>query len=139
MKIVVQRKWESTESICGEISVDNQFECFSLERTRTGEHPCIPAGVYRVHLTPSPHLHYVTPEVLEVPGRTHIRLHVANKASELLGCTAVGETHTPNFVGNSEDAFVSLMTLLRMAGGPISIEYREPDYFAPDVTGEIAT
>ena len=138
MKIVVQRRWVSSESICGELSVDDQFECFTLERPREGEHPCIPAGTYRVQLTLSPHMHYVTPEILNVPGRTHIRIHIANKASELLGCTAVGETHITNCVGNSHDAFKSLMTLLGMATSPITIEYREAGGIAPDVAGEIS-
>jgi Family of unknown function (DUF5675) len=129
MKIIVQRKWETIESICGELSVDNQFECFSLERPRTGDHPCIPAGTYDVILTPSPHLHYITPELLNVPDRTSIRIHIANTAPELLGCTAAGETHTPNFVGNSHDAFASLMTLLKTAATAnemITAEYRDP-------------
>ena len=126
MKITVQRRWVTDESICGELSVDQQFECFSLERPYAGEHPCVPAGRYWVILSFSPHLEYVTPEVLDVPGRSAIRIHIANKASELLGCTAVGETHTLNFVCNSHDAFASLITLLKMAEDPITITYLDP-------------
>jgi len=139
MKIVIQRKWISSESVCGELSVDGQFECFTLERPREGDHPCIPAGTYSVILTLSPHLHYRTPEVLDVPGRTGIRIHIANRASELEGCTAVGETHLPNVVGNSRSAFASLMTLLSMATSRITVTYLDPDgSAAPDVTGEIS-
>lgn len=139
MKIVVKRKWISSESICGELYVDDQFECFSLERPRAGEHPCIPAGTYKVALTLSPHMHYVTPEVLEVPDRSHIRIHIANRPSEVLGCTAVGETHLPNVVGNSASAFESLMVLLKTATGRITVTYLDPDgSAAPDVTGEIS-
>jgi Family of unknown function (DUF5675) len=139
VKIEVQRKWVSGDSICGELSVDGQFECFSLERPRTGEHSCIPAATYDVVLTFSPHLGYVTPEILNVPARTAIRIHIANKASELLGCTAVGETHSPDFVGNSHDAFASLMILLRTAVDAITIEYLDPlDWPVPDLDSEIA-
>jgi hypothetical protein len=122
MKIVIERRWETEKSICGELSVDDQFESFTLERPRKGEHPCIPAGKYDVILTPSPHLHYVTPELLNVPKRSHIRIHIANKPSELLGCIAVGETHTKDFVGNSSDAFASLLTLLKTATDPLTVE-----------------
>lgn len=113
MEIVVKRLWETEKSVCGIMSVDGQEESFTLERARTVPHPCIPAGRYKVILTPSPHLKYVTPELLNVPGRTKIRIHIANKPSELEGCIAVGETHSTDFVGNSHDAFSSLMTLLK--------------------------
>jgi Family of unknown function (DUF5675) len=126
MKIVVQRKWETEESICGMMMVDEQEECFTLERPRTGDHPCIPTGQYEIILTFSPHLHYLTPEVLNVPNRSAIRIHIANRADEILGCTAIGETHTLNFVGESKCAFDSLMTLLKTSTDPITIEYIDP-------------
>jgi hypothetical protein len=126
MQITVKRLWETDESICGIMLVDGQEESFTLERPRTGDHPCIPAGTYPVILTPSPHLKYVTPELQNVSGRTSIRIHIANKAKELLGCIAVGETHTKNFVGNSHDAFASLMTLLKTSLDPITITIIDP-------------
>src|SRR5689334_16431366 len=119
MRITVRRRWETDKSICGELSVDDQFEVFTLERPRDGEHPCIPAGIFDCILTPSPHLGYVTPELLNVPERSDIRIHIANKPSQLLGCIAVGETHTKDFVGNSSDAFASLITLLKTATDPL--------------------
>ena len=128
MKLSVHRKWETSISICGELSIDGQFECFTLERPRLGEHPCIPANIeYPVILTKSPHLGYVTPELQDVPGRSEIRIHIANWARELLGCTAAGETHSPDMVGNSYDAFASLMTLLQAATDSITIIYLEPE------------
>ncbi len=127
MRIVVQRRPDESESVPGDLSVDDQPECCSLERPRTGDHPCIPAGKYEVILTPSPHLGYVTPEVLNVPGRTAIRIHVANKPSELLGCTAVGQNRATNTVGNSKKAFDRLMALLKVAVDGITVEYRDPE------------
>lgn len=130
MRIVVQRRWETDTSICGEMYVDDQRECFTLEPSRTTPvhlgHPCIPAGTYSVILTPSPHLGYVTPELLSVPSRTAIRIHVANYPKDVLGCTAVGDTHTENFVGLSKEAFARLITLLKTTSDPITAEYRDP-------------
>src|SRR5262249_6042117 len=108
------------------LSVDDQFECFTLERPRTGDHPAIPSGTYPVILTPSPHLKYVTPEIMNVPGRSDIRIHIGNTAADSLGCTLVGETHSLDFVGNSHGAFGSLITLLKTSTDPITIEYRDP-------------
>lgn len=125
MKMVVERKWETPESICGELFVDGLRECYTLERPREGDHPCIPAGTYNILLTLSPHMHYITPELLDVPGRSAIRIHIANKASELLGCTAVGLTHSLNWVGESKNAFESLMTLLRTTLDPLTITYTD--------------
>lgn len=129
MRIVVERKWETATSICGEMSIDGQWECYTLERPRAGPHPCIPAGTYDVILSFSPHLLYVTPEILNVTDRTHIRIHIANQASELEGCTAVGTVHAPDYIENSRMAFEPLMTLLRTAVDAdemITITYIDP-------------
>ena len=130
MKITVQRGPDAEESVPGTLLVDNQFECFSLERPRDWPHPAIPAGTYSVILSYSPHLNYITPELENVPGRTAIRIHVANRAEELLGCIAVGQTRPPvaaaDTVGNSKKAFESLMTLLRTATDPLSITILDP-------------
>src|SRR5580700_3380387 len=97
MQVEIKRLWETPRSVCGEMWIDGQFECFTLEPARVAPvnpgHPCISAGTYRVILTRSPHLGYVTPEVLDVPGRTDIRWHIANKPEEVLGCAALGEKH----------------------------------------------
>jgi len=75
--------------------VDNQFEAFTLEPARTNPihsgHPAIPAGEYPLVLTFSPHFKMVTPEVLDVPKRSAIRIHIGNFPKDSLGCTLVGE------------------------------------------------
>ena len=135
MKIDVYRFSETDSSITSRITVDGQQFCFGLEPSRFhpvhAGHPCIPAGVYKVVLTLSPHLRYVTPELVDVPGRTCIRIHIANKPEDLLGCTAVGETHgpQPDWVGKSEVAFDRLMEVCRSAEArkeEITAEYHDP-------------
>jgi hypothetical protein len=129
VKIDVLRKRETPQSVSGEMWVDGQFECFTLEPARVNPvhegHPCIPVGVYKVILTPSPRLGYVTPELLDVPGRTAIRIHIANFPRELLGCTAVGDKAVADMVLESKDAFGKLMDLLKTADG-ITAEYHDP-------------
>ena len=50
----------------------------------------IPADSYQCRWVWSPHFQRKTYQVMAVPGRLGIRLHVANFASELLGCIALG-------------------------------------------------
>lgn len=128
MLLEIKRQWETSRSVCGQMFVDGNWECFALEPARTTPvhpgHPCIPAGTYKVILTHSPHLGYVTPEVLNVPSRTAIRIHKGNKPEDVLGCTAVGQTHTPDWVGVSGVAFEVLMQKLQ--GQDITAVYTDP-------------
>ena len=78
---------------------------------------CIPARRYRCGFTWSPHFARKTYQVLAVPGRSGIRLHRCNFASELLGCIGIGRkvAKFPNGVlgvtnsRTSMDAFVREM------------------------------
>jgi hypothetical protein len=134
MKVEIRRLWETPRSVCGEmwIVTENgaQFECYTLEPSRLTPvhegHPCIAAGTFKVILTKSPHLGYVCPEVLEVPGRTAIRWHIANKPEDVLGCVGVGEKHSADWVANSKFAFEKLMTILKTANDGITAVYLDP-------------
>jgi hypothetical protein len=134
MKIDVYRFAETDRSILGRVAVDGQQFCFALEPGRFkpvhAGHPCIPCGLYQVKLSLSPHFGYVTPEVLEVPGRSAIRIHKGNKPEDSLGCTLVGMTHGPaaDWISDSHAAFDRLMELCRTAESrteQIFIEYHD--------------
>lgn len=116
VEMVVQREVETALSITGRLFVSDQFEGFTLEPTRVNPvhvgHPCVPTGRYRVVLSRSPHLGYVTPELGGVPGRSEIRFHVGNFPKDSLGCFLVGENRGEDAVWNSKEAFVKLMALL---------------------------
>ena len=136
MRIDVWRKYETNKSITGEIHVDDQEECFSLEPARQNPvnpgHPCVAAGgPYKVILTHSPHLGYICPEVLDVPNRTDIRVHKGNEPKNTLGCTLIGSSIGPqkDWVSNSTEAFNKLMILLNGAAEkaePITITWHDP-------------
>jgi hypothetical protein len=129
MTVEIRRKWETSKSIIGEMWVDDQFECFTLEPSRNTPvhqgHPCIPAGTYKVILTMSPHLRYVTPEVLNVPGRSAIRWHIGNFPADVLGCVVVGLGHATDAVTSSKIAFAKLMDLLKTAEEIVAV-YTDP-------------
>lgn len=119
-------------SVTGEMWVDGQFECYTLEPAYLEPvhpgHPAIPVGRYQVILTPSPHLGYLCPEVLKVPGRLAIRWHVGNRPEDVLGCVAVGLGHVVDWVSESRKAFEKLMTLLQFNPlEPIWVTYSDPE------------
>jgi hypothetical protein len=53
---------------------------------------CIPEGYYRLGRRNSPRFGPNDWEVLEVPNRTHILLHVANTADDVVGCIGLGSS-----------------------------------------------
>jgi hypothetical protein len=128
MKVDIFRKHETAESITGELWIDGVKQCFYLEPSRLtpvhSGHPCIPAGTYKVVLTMSPHLGYVCPEILDVPGRTAIRWHIGNFPKDVLGCCVVGSILGDDFVGNSKVTFEALM--VKLEDQEITTEYHEP-------------
>jgi Family of unknown function (DUF5675) len=134
MKIDVYRIIETDRSITGRVTVDGQQFCFALEPSRSRPvhvgHPCITCGVFKVKLTHSPHLGYVTPELVDVPNRSNIRIHKGNKPEDSLGCTLVAESHgpAPDWVSDSHDAFDRLMqacTAAESRGEEITAEYHD--------------
>ena len=133
MNVEIRRQTETATSVCGEMWIDGQFECFTLEPSRDTPvhpgHPCIPAGTYDVVLTLSPHLGYICPEVLDVPGRTAIRWHIGNFPADVLGCVVVGTEQQPDAVLHSKLAFGKMMDLLNgavSAGDKMVATYVDP-------------
>jgi hypothetical protein len=116
MKIRVQRGKPTGKSTPGQMFLDDVFECYTLEPDPTTPlhpgHPSIPAGTYPVQITLSPHMQYDTPELYGVPGRSDIRIHIANWPQQLLGCTAVGTEADTDAVAHSKVAFEALMAKL---------------------------
>lgn len=110
-------------------SRDGKFSCKTLERAHEGDHPCIPQGVYHVtidtHHPGSPGA-YQCPELLDVPGRSQIQIHIANRCGELQGCIAPGERHGDQCVEESGKAFRRLMAYLDGAALPFTLEVRDP-------------
>lgn len=119
LELDVYRRWYSLFSVCGELWINSIRAMYTLEPARETPvhpgHPCIPAGRYKVVLTHSPHLGYICPELLDVPGRTAIRVHMGNFPRDVEGCTAVGLNHEPDIVAESALAFKSLMVMLTKA------------------------
>lgn len=108
MLIRVQRRRKTIDGIFGTLNIDdNPFGCFTVESL---EH-AIPAGYYSVEFTYSPEFNQTMP-LIDVPGRTAIRIHPANYPKQLLGCIAVGDKEEPDAVDNSRVTFNLLYKLI---------------------------
>lgn len=79
----------------GRMFVSGGFSCFTCENPWANNEPrvsCIPAGRY--DLVPT-RFHagggYETLEIAGVEGRTQIKIHVGNRARDVLGCIVLGD------------------------------------------------
>lgn len=113
MTITVQRMRKTQDGIFGKLSLDwAPFTCYTVENLL---HAITP-GVYTVEFTWSPEFNMITP-LLDVPGRTAIRIHPANWPKQLLGCIAVGDKEEPDAIDNSRITYGQLVKLLNQQAG----------------------
>ncbi len=113
------------------VSNDGQFACVTLERSVNGDHPAIPAGTYRVTIDwhhPGTPGSYRCPELLDVPGRSNIQIHIGNAVGDSEGCILVGEREadTGLAIEESGEAFRRLMAYLEGASLPFTLDVEDP-------------
>jgi hypothetical protein len=116
MKLNLKRKWFSGKSTIGELYVDGEFCCFTLEdveRTeKTYGETAIPCGTYPVIVTPSRRFRRLMPLLVGVPNFSGIRIHPGNDDGDTEGCILVGMSRSLDFIGRSREAFNELFILL---------------------------
>lgn len=70
-----------------------EFSCYTVERPWLDNKPfvsCIPEGEYDIFLSRYNRGGYPAYEVMDVPNRTLIKIHVANTMDDVLGCIGPG-------------------------------------------------
>jgi hypothetical protein len=121
MRLLLVRKEFSPESTIGELSIDDVFECFTLEDAvrpvKIQGKTAIPEGSYEVAITFSNRFQRLLPLLLDVPDFEGVRIHPGNTPRDTEGCILVGTTKgpQPDFIGNSRAAFGILFAKLEVA------------------------
>jgi hypothetical protein len=130
MELQVKRIDLTDESTIGELSLNGQFECYTLEDkvrpVKIAGKTAIPAGRYEMIINFSQRFRRELPLLLNVPDFEGVRLHPGNTDEDTEGCILVGETKKTNFVGDSKPAFDRLFPKLKAASGKEKI-YLEID------------
>ncbi len=126
-RIILNRKIFSDLSTIGNLILEGEDFCNTIELScrRENSHGklAIPEGTFRLEKTFSPKFKKDMWEVMDVPGRTGIRIHSANYASDLEGCISVGvySKMIPEFIGMSRATLERLNQRLEAMKGEIWI------------------
>lgn len=120
MNLLIQRKPSSQFATLGDLSIDGVFQCFTLEDPtrpiKIQNDTAIPAGTYKVTITPSQRFGRDMPLVNDVPGFSGIRIHSGNTDQDTDGCILLGTTiASDDFIGNSKAAFALFFVRLQNA------------------------
>lgn len=116
--VLRKKKREGLLSYFTPIKYDIVFECVTLERPWKDNKPyisCIPPkpgdkAKYKLDvLEKSPAFDYPHLELLNVPNRTFIKVHIANFVNELHGCIAVGKEYKDGMITDSRNTMEELM------------------------------
>jgi hypothetical protein len=130
-RIIVSRLHRYSNSIGGELKLDGQHVCYTLElpwRWNQKDVSCVPAGIYscwwrydrfRIQL-----------ENIPCPGgfRVGVEIHTGNRPKQVQGCILVGTSISANYAHQSKDAMARLTSALfpgeygpGYSGGPMTL------------------
>lgn len=136
MELLLKRGIPSLACTIGDLYIDGQHECFTLEdvirEPATGRpsawaelvawvlswkvagRTAIPRGCYQLTLHKSPHLGWVL-MLNGVPGYDLVYIHAGNSAADTLGCILVGQTKEANLIYQSKAALSALFPKVEAA------------------------
>lgn len=126
MKLELIRNKSTDKSTTGRLLVDGAFQCWTLEDVvrpaKIAHETAIPAGTYKVVITPSMRFARRLPLLLDVPGFEGIRIHPGNSAADTYGCILVGiAAAAKDWISGSRAAFDSLFSVLDRPGQEMEI------------------
>lgn len=130
MEVRLLRDVCGADCTLGQLFVDGQFECFTVEDVvrPAGEKihgkTAIPGGRYQVVVTPSQRFRRDLPLLLKVPNFEGVRIHPGNTAEDTEGCILPGLARNAKGVTQSRPAFDKLfarLTAVLATGGEVWI------------------
>lgn len=92
--VLLERFAYSPLGTFGKFKMD-EFECFTVERPWLDNKPresCIPEGEYPLVLGMYNRGGYPAYEVMDVPNRSLIKIHIGNTMEDIVGCIAPGKS-----------------------------------------------
>jgi len=121
---LVERQPSDGTATMGELLIDGQHECYTLEPPDT-----FADGTFDLTIDRSIRFGRLMPHVLNVPGHTGIRIHWGNWRKDTQDCTLVGRTQDVDFIGHSVEEFDLLFQKIQdaLTEGPQTITYRTVD------------
>jgi hypothetical protein len=128
--IVVTRKHFTDKSTIGELYIDGNLFCYTLEDTcrrnkKVAGETAIPSGTYEIYIAESPKFGRPMPYLKDVKFFSGIMLHWGNSPASSEGCLLVGEEigPMPDWISYSRKAFERLLPVIeeRLRKGPLTI------------------
>jgi hypothetical protein len=130
MKLELVRQEFTDVSTIGELLIDGEHFCFTLEDPVRDEKiygmTAIPYSTYEVVVTYSPHFHKYMPLLKNVENYDGVRIHAGNTAEDTEGCILVGFSKSRDFIGGSMKAFNALMQKIK--GQELALEIKGEAY-----------
>lgn len=111
----------------GVLSIGKTDICHTLELPKLADIVCIPTGKYELKLTYSKRFNKVLPEVMNVKGRTGIRIHAGNSVNDTAGCILVGRKNrnVKYWLTDSRNTLKKVIEILQSCKSPVEINIYE--------------
>ena len=131
MRLTLTRTQQYPRATVGELAIDGQFECFTLEDVVRPDNikvpgaTAIPTGDYSVQITLSPRFGVRMPLLIGVPGFVGVRIHPGNTDADTQGCILVGQVEQDGVLYRSRLAYDRLfgkMDAALLVGDAVMIE-----------------
>jgi hypothetical protein len=121
MEITVKRTNKANDYTIGQMFIDGEYFCDTLEDTvrdltnvkdKIYGRTAIPAGTYSVILDYSGHFKKLLPHILDVPFFSGVRIHSGNDVEDTNGCILVGFYYRAGYITESRATMEKLMKKL---------------------------
>ena len=125
MKLLVIRSEFYGESTIGKLFVNSNYFCDTLEDTdrklefypnnKINGMTAIARGIYEIEMMYSNHFKKNMPFLKNVKNYLGVMIHPGNTNADTLGCILVGKKVNSNFITDSKNTFLRLMSIIEIA------------------------